>query len=58
MITNKIIHIIISITGFIVIPVQMITTFVLGLFISIPFVGFLLLLPISLIWVVLFLGPL
>jgi hypothetical protein len=58
MITNKIIHIIIAITSLIVIPVQMITTFVLGLFISIPFVGFLLLLPISLIWVVLFWGPL
>jgi len=58
MITNKIIRAIIAITAFIVVPIQMITTFVLGLFVSIPFVGFLLLLPISLIWIVLFLGPL
>lgn len=55
MITNKIISIIIAITGFIVIPVQMITTFVLGIIVSLTF-G-LLLIPISLIWVVLFLGP-
>ncbi len=58
MITNKIISIIISITAFIVVPIQIITTFVLGIFISIPLVGFLLLLPISFIWTVLFLGPL
>ncbi|MBI3616962.1 MAG: hypothetical protein HY210_01935 [Candidatus Omnitrophica bacterium] len=56
MITNKIIHIIIAITGFIVIPVQMITTFVLGILVSLTF-G-LLFLPISFIWTVLFLGPL
>jgi hypothetical protein len=58
MIINKIISIIISITAILVIPVQIITTFVLGLLVSIPFVGFLLLLPISLVWVVLFWGPL
>lgn len=56
MITNKIIHIIIAITGFIVIPIQMVTTFVLGLLASLTF-G-LLLIPISFIWAVLFLGPL
>ena len=56
MITNKIISIIISIAALIVIPVQMITTFVLGIFVSLTF-G-LLLIPFSIIWVVLFLGPL
>ena len=56
MTTNKIISIIISITAFIVIPVQMITTFVLGILVSLTF-G-LLLIPFSIIWVVLFLGPL
>jgi hypothetical protein len=56
MITNKIISIIISITAFIVIPVQMITTFVLGILVSLTF-G-LLLIPFSIIWMVLFLGPL
>ena len=56
MITNKIISIIISITAFVVIPVQMVTTFVLGLFVSLTF-G-LLLIPMSLVWTVLFLGPL
>lgn len=56
MITNKIIHIIIAITGLIVIPIQIITTFVLGLLVSLTF-G-LLLIPFSIIWIVLFLGPL
>ena len=56
MIINKIIHIIIAITAFIVIPVQLITTFVLGLLVSLTF-G-LLLIPFSIIWIVLFLGPL
>lgn len=56
MLTNKIIHAIIAITGLIVIPIQMVTTFVLGMLVSASF-G-LLLLPISLIWVVLFLAPL
>ncbi len=56
MIINKIIHIIISITSFIVIPVQLITTFVLGILVSLTF-G-LLLIPFSIIWIVLFLGPL
>lgn len=56
MITNKIILIIIAITGFIVIPVQIITTFVLGILVSLTFN--LLLIPINLIWVILFLYPL
>lgn len=55
-ITNKIIHIIIAITGLIVVPVQAITTFVLGILVSLTF-G-LLLIPISLVWTILFLGPL
>ncbi len=56
MTTNKIIHIVIAITALIVIPVQMVTTFVLGLLVSLTF-G-LLLIPFSIIWIVLFLGPL
>ncbi len=53
---NKIIDIFITILAFIVVPVQFVTTFVLGLLVSLTF-G-LLLFPISLIWIVLFLGPL
>jgi len=56
MITNKIILIIIVITSIIVIPVQVVTTFVLGILVSLTF-G-LLLIPISFIWTVLFFGPL
>ena len=56
MITNKIISVIIAVTAFIIIPVQIITTFVLGLLVSLSF-G-LLLIPFSVVWVVLFLGPL
>ena len=56
MITNKIILIIISITAIIVIPVQLVTTLVLGILFSITF-G-LLLIPFSIIWIVLFYGPL
>lgn len=56
MITNKIISAFISITGFIVVPIQLITTFILGLLVKLTF-G-LLLIPFSIIWVVLFLGPL
>ena len=57
MIINKIINLLITITSIIVIPLQAITTFVLGLIFSIPPLG-LLLIPLSLIWVVLFLAPL
>ncbi len=56
MITNKIILMLIGITGLIVIPLQIITTFILGILVSLTF-G-LLLIPISLIWTILFLGPL
>lgn len=56
MLTNKIISVLNSITAFIVIPIQMITTFILGIFVSLTF-G-LLLIPFSVIWIVLFLGPL
>lgn len=56
MITNKIIHIFIAITGIIIIPVQMVTTFILGILVSLTF-G-LLLIPISMVWTVCFLGPL
>jgi len=58
MIANKILLLLVGFIGLILLPVQMITTFVLGLVISIPLVGFLLLLPLSLIWVVLFFVPL
>lgn len=56
MVTNKIVSIFISMTSIVVIPVQIITTFVLGILVSLSF-G-LLLLPISLIWIVFFYGPL
>lgn len=56
MIVNKIIRLIIGFTGLILIPVQMITTFVLGLLVNLTF-G-LLLIPFSIIWIVLFFGPL
>lgn len=56
MITNKIVLIMITITSFIVIPVQLVTTLVLGILVSLTF-G-LLLIPISFIWTVLFFGPL
>ena len=56
MITNKIISTILTIVSFIVIPIQFITTFVLGLLVRITF-G-LLLIPLSIVWTILFLGPL
>lgn len=56
MITNKIISVIVTITSFIVVPIQLITTFILGLLVKITF-G-VLLIPFSIIWVVIFLGPL
>jgi len=56
MITNKIIHIFIAITGIIIIPIQIVTTFILGLFVSLTFN--LLLIPISIVWTACFLGPL
>lgn len=56
MVTNKIVSVIISITSFIVLPVQLITTFLLGLLVNLTF-G-LLLIPFSIVWVILFYGPL
>ena len=53
---NKIIDIFITILAIVVVPVQLVTTLVLGLLVSLT--GGLLLYTISLIWVVLFLGPL
>ena len=56
MITNRIVDIAITVLSFITLPLQVITTFVLGILVRITF-G-LLLFPISLIWTVLFLAPL
>jgi len=52
MIANRILDVLMSILAFVVIPVQMVTTLVLGLAVSITF-G-LLLLPISLMWMLLY----
>lgn len=56
MVTNKILNAIIGVLSIVVIPVQLITTLVLGLLVQLTF-G-LLLFPFSLIWIVFFLGPL
>ena len=56
MITNRIIDILLTITAWVVVPLQLITTFLLGILVNLTF-G-LLLLPFSLLWMVLFLGPL
>jgi len=56
MLTNKIVDLFLTITAWVVVPLQIITTFVLGILVTLTF-G-LLLLPLSLLWVVLFLGPL
>ena len=56
MLTNNIIRIVTGLLGFVLIPVVPISTFVLGLLVSLTF-G-LLLLPISLIWSVCFYFPL
>ncbi|MBI3887577.1 hypothetical protein HY310_00735 [Candidatus Microgenomates bacterium] len=56
MITNKIVSLLITITSIITIPIQMVSTLVLGLLVSLSF-G-LLLLPISFVWAVVFLFPL
>jgi len=49
---NRLLHIILTVLAWIVVPAQFVTTLVLGLFVSLSF-G-LLLLPISLVWMVLF----
>ncbi len=56
MLTNKIVDLFLTITAWVVVPLQIITTFLLGILVTLTF-G-LLLLPLSLLWVVLFLGPL
>lgn len=56
MFTNKIILTIITITAIIVIPIQFITTSILGLLVNLTF-G-LLLIPLSIVWVIIFYGPL
>lgn len=56
MIANKILEILLLIFSFIIIPLQIVTTFILGLLVTITF-G-LLLFPISAIWIICFLTPL
>lgn len=56
MIANRILEIILGVISLVVIPIQMVTTFVLGILIKLTF-G-LLLFPLSLVWTVLFLYPL
>ena len=56
MVANQILNIMLTILAWVVLPLSLVSTFVLGLLVSITF-G-LLLLPISLIWFVFFLGPL
>ncbi len=56
MLTNNIIRIVTGLLGFVLIPIVPISTFVLGLLVSLTF-G-LLLLPISLVWSILFYFPL
>ena len=56
MLANRIINILTSLLSPVVIPIQLVTTFVGGCLVSFTF-G-LLLLPLSLVWVVVFMGPL
>ncbi|MFY0715174.1 hypothetical protein J1D01_16025 [Seonamhaeicola sp. NFXS20] len=56
MITNRILEIILGLLGFVVAPIQLITTFILGILIHLTF-G-LLLFPLSFVWNILFLYPL
>ena len=56
LIINKIIDYAITVLSWVVVPIQLITTFILGLLVSLSF-G-LLLWPLSLVWVVLFFLPL
>jgi hypothetical protein len=48
---------ILTVLAWIVVPVQLVTTLVLGLLVSLPLLGFLLQLVISLVWMVLLLLP-
>ena len=56
MITNRILNIAISVSSVVVIPVQLVTTLLLSILVKLTF-G-LLLIPLSLVWAVCFLGPL
>lgn len=56
MIANQVLSVLIGIFSFVVVPVQFVTTFVLGILVAITF-G-LLLIPISLVWIMFFYGPL
>ena len=54
--TNRIVDVFLTVLAWIVLPLQFVTTFVLGILVKISF-G-LLIIPFSLVWIVLFLGPL
>jgi hypothetical protein len=56
MITNRILEILLNLLSFVTIPFQIVSTFVFGILINMTF-G-LLLIPISSVWLTLFLGPL
>ncbi|MCH8153121.1 MAG: hypothetical protein IH830_12215 [Planctomycetes bacterium] len=56
LLANAILSVLSSVLGVVTLPVQCVTTFVLGILVRLTF-G-LLLLPISLVWVIVFLGPL
>jgi hypothetical protein len=56
LLTNRILDIVFTVVGIPFIPLQFITTFILGILVSLTF-G-LLLIPVSLIWILFFLGPL
>lgn len=56
MVANRILNVVLTILAWIVLPLALVTTFVLGVLVSITF-G-LLLVPISLVWMILLLGPL
>ena len=51
--SNRILDAILTVLAWIVVPVQLVTTLVLGLLVSLPLLGLLLLLAMSLVWVVL-----
>jgi len=55
-VANRILNVVLTMLAWIVLPLSFVTTFVLGLLVSITF-G-LLLIPISIVWMILLLGPL
>jgi hypothetical protein len=52
-IANRILSVILTVLAFAVIPIQVVTTLLLGLLVSIPLLGLLLLLCINLVWTIL-----